>query len=369
MNTNFPLRYARPEAGISTMPPSALASRAAVLSGSALLASAQPAAPRTQLGLVTYCFNIAGKNHGKVPGAPNFSEPLVFIEETAKLGASAVQIPFGICDADRIWKIRDLSERLSIALESTVSLPKNDPDRGRFEAELKTLNTLGVKIARTVLLPGRRYEQFSSILDYANTMRVATKALSDAEKIARTHGVKLALENHKDQTTEERLALLEQFSSEFIGACLDVGNSISLLEDPIETARAFAPWTLTVHFKDQAVREHEDGFLLADIPVGQGAINLGEVIRIVREKKPDTRFHLELITRDALLVPVLNESYWRTLDAIKAPKLGATLALLKTKSARAPFLDISKLPPAEQVRAERNNIEQSLRYSAEQLGL
>ena len=263
------------------MPQRALANRAAVLSGTALLASAQSEMRATQLGLVTYCFNIAAKNHGKVPAAANFSDPLVFIEETSKLGASAVQIPFGICEADRIWKIRDLSERLGIALESTVSLPKNDPDRERFEAELKTLNALGVKIARTVLLPGRRYEQFSSILDYANTMRIATKALSDAEKIARSYGIKLALENHKDQTTEERLALLEQFSSEFIGACLDVGNNISLLEDPIETARAFAPWTSTVHFKDQAVREYEDGFLLADIPVGQGAINLREVIRIV----------------------------------------------------------------------------------------
>jgi hypothetical protein len=78
--------------------------------------------------------------------------------------------------------------------------------------------------------------------------------------------------------------------------------------------------------------------------------------------------HLELITRDALLVPVFKESFWRTLDAIKAPKLAAALTLLKYKSARAPFLEISKLPPSEQIRAERNNIEQSLRYSAEQLG-
>ena len=89
------------------MPQRALANRAAVLSGTALLASAQSKMRATQLGLVTYCFNIAAKNHGKVPAAANFSDPLVFIEETSKLGASAVQIPFGICEADRIWKIRD----------------------------------------------------------------------------------------------------------------------------------------------------------------------------------------------------------------------------------------------------------------------
>src|SRR5688572_17169849 len=260
--------------------------RSAFISASTCMAAGLPPGRRTQLGLVTYCFNIAAKNHGSVPGAAKFSDPLIFIEQAAQLGASAVQIPFGICDAGRIWSIRDTAERLGIALESTVSLPKNDPDLERFEAELKTLHELGVKIVRTVLLPGRRYEQFTSIRDYANTMRVATKALSDAEKIARKHDLKLALENHKDQTTEERLALLQQFSSDHIGACLDIGNNISLLEDPVETARAFVPWTLTVHFKDQGIRESADGFLLADVPVGQGAINLKEIITLVREKKP-----------------------------------------------------------------------------------
>lgn len=334
------------------------------------LSDIEPPKPRkTALGLVTYCFNIAAKNHGKIESAANFSDPLVFIEQAAMLGASAVQIPFGNPDQSKIWAIRDAAERSGIVLESTVSLPKNDPDLVRFEQELRTLSQLGVKIARTVLLPGRRYEQFSSILDYASAMRVATKALSDAEKIARRHNVKLALENHKDHTTEERLALLEQFSSEQIGACLDVGNNISLLEDPVEVARAFAPWTLTVHFKDQGLREYEDGFLLADVPVGQGAINLMEVIRIVREKKPDVLFHLELITRDPLRVPIYQDSYWRTLDAIKAPKLGATLALLKERSSPAAFPLVSTLSPEEQVRVERENIQQSLRYSAEHLGL
>ena len=338
-------------------------------SASTLLASDKTPARRTQLGLVTYCFNIAAKNHGTVPGAAKFSDPLIFIEQAAQLGASAVQIPFGICEASRIWAIRDAAERLNIALESTVSLPRNDPDLERFDAELKTLRELGVKIARTVLLPGRRYEQFTSILDYANTMRVATKALSDAEKIARKHEIKLALENHKDQTTEERLALLQQFSSEQIGACLDIGNNIALLEDPLETARAFAPWTLTVHFKDQGLRESADGFLLADVPVGQGAIKLKEIIAIVREKKPAARFHLELITRDPLRIPIYNETYWRTLDAIKAPQLASTLALLKSRSSPIDFPLISKLSAEQQVRAERANIEQSLRYSVEQLGL
>lgn len=351
------------------MSPNALSIAAGLAGGSGLL-SAPERTPRTKttLGLVRYCFNIAARHHRTVPGAANFSDPLIFIQEAAKLGASAVQIPFGICDATRVWALRDAAERSGIALESTVSLPKDEPDLTRFEEELRTLRELGVKIARTVLLPGRRYEQFTSVIDLANTMRAATKALSDAEKMARKNGVKLALENHKDQTTEERLALLEQFSSEHLGACLDVGNNMALLEDPVEVARAFAPWTLTVHFKDQGVRESLDGFDLADVPIGEGAIDLREIIKIIRHKQPAALFHLELITRDPLPVPMLKESYWRTLDAIKAPQLAMTLAMLKKHSSRTGFPMISTLSPADQVRAERENIEQSLRYSAEQLG-
>ena len=103
--------------------------------------------------------------------------------------------------------------------------------------------------------------------------------------------------------------------------------------------------------------------------MGQGAINLREIIKIVREKKPEARFHLELITRDPLRVPIFNDSYWRTLDGIKAPKLASTLSALKSRPSAKEFPTVSNISPEEQVHAERNNIEQSLRYSAEQLGL
>lgn len=325
--------------------------------------------PRSTLGLVTYCFGIAARNRGAVPGTPDFSEPIGFIEEAARIGGAAVQISYGILNAEKRREIRDLAERLGVALEATVSLPKGgDSDLTRFEREMETLRELGVKVARTVMLPGRRYEQFKTILDYANALQVGLKALSDAEKVARRTGVRLALENHKDQTLEERLALLEQFSSEWIGATLDVGNNIALLEDPIEVARAFAPWTLTVHFKDQGVREYEDGFLLADVPVGEGAIDLPAVIKVIREKKPEVPFHLELITRDPLKIPCLRENYWATLDAIKARQFGSTLAMLKLRGSKREFPLITKLSPAEQVQAERENIERSFRYAVNNLG-
>ena len=54
-------------------------------------------------------------------------------------------------------------------------------------------------------------------------------------------GIRLAIENHKDLRLGEFLGILKAFDGEFVGVCLDVGNSIALLEDPMEVVEALAP--------------------------------------------------------------------------------------------------------------------------------
>jgi sugar phosphate isomerase/epimerase len=336
---------------------------------SAFAADVTSVSPKpTSLGLLTYCFVLAQRARSELPDLPDYSDPLVFLREAARIGANAVQIPFGALTPEQIRAVRELSEAKGIALETTLVLPRSEADAGRFEAELRTLRELGVTIARTVVLPGRRYEQFPTLASYEAALAGAREQLRRAEPLVRRYGVRLAVENHKDQRMDERLRLLEEFSSEHIGACIDVGNNIALLEDPIEVVNALLPWTLTVHFKDQGLREYEDGFLLADVPLGEGCINLREVIRLIRDAKPQVRFHLELITRDPLKVPVLHESYWRTLPQVRAETLGRTLSLLKKESAQEPFPMVSTLPPRGRVEAERRNIEQSFRFAAAHLG-
>ena len=323
--------------------------------------------PRVELGLLTYSFAIAQRIGSEVPGTPDYADPAVFIVEAAGIGANAVQIPFKVLDRNESAKLRRLSEELSVALESTIALPQSDSDLPNFEAELRTLHNRGVTIARTVILPGRRYEEFASYAEYKAALNAARARLRRAEPFARRHQVRLAIENHKDQRIEERLRLLAEFDSEYLGACIDVGNNIALLENPLAVVNAFLPWALTVHFKDQAVRECADGFLLADIPLGQGCIDLQKVVRTIVAKRPKVRFHLELITRDALPVPVLADRYWRTFPEIRASELSQTLAVVKERGYREAFPVISALPPAERVSAERKNVEESFRFAARQL--
>ena len=91
----------------------------------------------------------------------------------------------------------------------------------------------------------------------------------------------------------------------------------------METVKALAPWTHAVHIKDQAVRLVPEGFLFGDIPLGQGFIDLKQIVSILRQAQPEVHFTLELLTRDPLLVPCLEPSYWSTFPDLPAEDLRA----------------------------------------------
>ena len=113
---------------------------------------------------------------------------------------------------------------------------------------------------------------------------------------------------------------------------------------------------------------YDDGFLLADIPLGQGFIDLKQIVEILQTAKPHVRFSLELITRDPLKVPVLSDKYWTTFPDLPASDLASTL-----KTVRDGTTDnlqyVSRLAPEQQLAQEDANIRESLDYARDELGL
>ena len=59
---------------------------------------------------------------------------------------------------------------------------------------------------------------------------------------------------------------------------------------PWKRPGALAPWAHSVHLKDQAVQLYDNGFLLADIPLGQGALRLEQIVEIVRGRQARRQF-------------------------------------------------------------------------------
>lgn len=326
------------------------------------------ASGRTGLGIVMYCCRIRRDHLLRQNSKFDLYEPGRFLEHCRALGAAGAQIRFGILDASDARALRQQSQDGGLYLEAIVSPPQEKNDVERFDAEMKTAAVAGALAARTTIIPGRRYEYFESLEMFREFERRGRKSLELAAPIAEKHHLPLAVENHKDQRNEERVALFRHISSEYVGACVDTGNSFALLEDPISTVEALAPWAHSVHLKDQALQLYDDGFLLGDIPLGKGGLDLNRMVRILKKAKPGIRFSLELITRDPLKVPCLNEKYWVTFPHLPAKDLARTLRYVRTHST-SEVQYIKKMSPAEQLAREDANVAESLRYAREELGI
>jgi sugar phosphate isomerase/epimerase len=284
------------------------------------------------------------------------------------LGAGGIQIPFGIRDTAYIKSFRAAAEESNLFFEAIINAPKTSADLDPFVKRVTSAKEAGAQVIRTVIMPGRRYEQFPALDEFRQAEKQALKSVNLMAPIVEKHKMSLAIENHKDHRVEERLQILEQFSSEYIGVCFDVGNSFALLEDPVEVAKAFAPWTFSVHLKDQAVKEYGEGFLFADAALGEGILDLNTIVKVLQKANPPLHYSLETITRDPLKVPCLTEQYWRTMQHVSGIDLARTLRVVKTHSAEA-MKPISHLPIKEQVEIERTNVIKSLAYSKKELGL
>lgn len=323
---------------------------------------------RTSLGLVLYCARFRRDDLRKATPDFDLYSPQNFLEYCRGLGAGGMQCSLGVLPENDAASLRKYATENGLYIEAIVRAPKDKDDVARFDAELKTAAAVAAKAARTTIIPGRRYEQFQKLEDFKAAVASGQRMLELAAPVAERHRVPLAVENHKDQRDGERVALFEHISSEFIGACVDTGNSFALLEDPIETVRAFAPWAHSVHLKDQALQLYDEGFLLADIPLGQGGLDLKTMVTILKKAKPNIDFSLELITRDPLNVPCLSEEYWATLRKVPARELARTLKYVSDHSSNN-LQYISKMTEAEQVSREDLNVKQSLDYARDELGL
>jgi sugar phosphate isomerase/epimerase len=335
-----------------------------------LSAQAPPAAtrPLTSMGLCQYCGGFARTLASRQRESFDLFQPEHFFAHAQRLGAGGYQVALGILDPQRSKALREQAEAAGMYIEGIVAAPRSHADVARFDAEMKSAAAVGAPAVRSTIFDGRRYEIFDSLETYKQHDAQAMRSLELAAPIAEKYRVAFAPENHKDHRLAERVAALKRISSEFVGVCVDTGNNFSLLEDPIETVRALAPWAHSVHLKDQSVQLMESGFLLADIPLGQGFIDLPQIVSILQSARPGIHFTLELLTRDPLRVPCLEAKYWATFPDLPAHELARTLRAVRDHQA-AELQYPSKLSLEAQVALEETNIRDSIAFARDQLGL
>jgi 3-oxoisoapionate decarboxylase len=311
-------------------------------------------APRSKLGIATTSYLTAWRPQ----------DALDFLEHCHALGAAGIQSAIHGDPA----RLRARAEELDMYIEAMVPMP-HGKDTTAFEESLKTAQAAGVTALRSACLGTRRYETFHSLEQWREFIRSSNESIEAALPVLDRYKIPLGLENHKDWTADEMRALLEKHSNEYLGVCLDFGNNISLLDDPMYVIEQLAPYTVATHLKNMAVAPHSEGFLLSEVLLGDGFLDLQGIISLVRKSRPNTRFSLEMITRDPLKVPCLDDSYWISFPDRNGLYLARTLKLVAKQASTQALPRISQLSHEEQLRVEDQNVAACLRYAGEHLSL
>lgn len=324
--------------------------------------------PQSKMGIASTSFMGAEigsgpprQGQGTPAGRPRARDAYEFLEKCHALGAGGMQASLN----GDLTKLRSRAEELGMYIEGMVSVPRTG-DLVAFERGLIDAKAAGANVVRAAMLSGRRYETFKTLADWKAWVEQSRAALEQAVPIVEKHKITLALENHKDWTLDELQQLLKTYSSEYVGVCLDFGNNLSLLDDPVEMAEALASYTHSTHVKDMGVRPYAEGFLLSEVPLGTGILDLPRIVSVIRKANPKVNFSLEMITRDPLKVPCLTPQYWEVFPDRNGKYLARTLALVQAHSSGGPLPMVSPLPSPDRVRIEEENVKACFAYAGAQ---
>jgi sugar phosphate isomerase/epimerase len=276
-----------------------------------------------------------------------------FYRYARELGAEGVQAPLRGCEPKAI---RELVEQTGGYYEGELRLPMSEVGLEAFATEVRQSREAGATVARAVFTNGRRYEAFSTLEAFTGFYAQCKRTLALIEPVLKKHRLRLAIENHKDHTTEELVGLMTTISSEWIGVLVDTGNNLALLEEPDAVVETLAPYALSVHLKDMAVQASDDGFLLSEVPLGSGFLNLPRMVSVLRRANPGIVINLEMATRDPLRIPCRTDAYFATMPERRSGPLEAAMRRVQENPPKGPVPRVSGLS-SEQVLAEeeRNN--------------
>jgi sugar phosphate isomerase/epimerase len=288
-----------------------------------------------------------------------------FVELVHSFGGSGCQIDLaqlGSAGGAELKRVRAALERHGLFAELSVPA-RSLEDLDAFARCASVARELGAARLRVALLSGRRYEDFHRMEDWRSFVERWRRALPRAAAWLEREGLQGGIENHKDYLGTELAEMLRGVGSPHLGACIDFGNNLALLEDPLATIEALAPYAVTTHLKDMAVRPCEGGFELSEVPLGQGILPIARIVETLRKARPDVPFMLEMITRDPLRVPYLEDGYWVTYERRERAREEAFRAAVLSRASPGPLPRITGLAPEQMLAAEDENVRACVAYA------
>jgi sugar phosphate isomerase/epimerase len=104
-------------------------------------------------------------------------------------------------------------------------------------------------------------------------------------------GITLGVENHCDYRGHEVASIIQQANRPNLRVQIDTGNAFSVFEEPVDCARALAPYVVSAHLKDIHVTPFAPapcrGSRAVAVALGEGHVDNLAICAILQEQAPD----------------------------------------------------------------------------------
>jgi 3-oxoisoapionate decarboxylase len=159
---------------------------------------------------------------------------------------------------------------------------------------------------------GRNHVEYESMLKHiqyaaaigANVMRVVGSSLmfrfedhepqirqlaiwfKEAQNIADSYGIKLAIENHIDYNSDELVRLIDDVNNENFGINFDSGNFLRVLDDPVKAMQKLASRVWATHIKDLLPVcgvPVDEWYFFSCVPTGKGLIDNQAIAQLLKD--------------------------------------------------------------------------------------
>lgn len=255
-----------------------------------------------KLGMHSYTLHLSGlgeswgfQSEGKTYAFEKVIDLDKFMDLAVEEGLEVLHITLVDLDNDtspeHLAAVKENAEKHGLDLELNVSF--NAPSDPRVNATIEEALEIGHSIGATLV-------KFSTDVEHPHPISHACmcpEAMTQMAEIVTNfkkniptiekYGMKIAIENHCDLFSDEVIWIVEQLNHPLIGACCDTINSLVMSEGVKECVDKMAPYCYCVHFCDNRVFADPDGTHSLGCAIGDGDIDVVEIMKILREKAPE----------------------------------------------------------------------------------
>ena len=222
---------------------------------------------------------------------------------------------------------------------------------------IRVAKALGSPVARCVL---GNYKDRATDGGIARHQEEVLKVFKAAKSRCEAEGIKISIENHAgDQQSQELRALIETAGKDYVGACIDPGNAVWALEDPMHNLEVLGPVVNCSSVRDSMIWETPEGAMVQWTAIGEGLVDYSAYMKRFAELAPGVALMVETISGFSRPMPYLKDEFWKSYPNAPASSLAGWLAMMKRGHEIPPF----KAPNKEaEATYQKGELERSVKW-------